>query len=109
MRNDIQQLKQTISAEHNTVSLPRVMEQQRMTMIELFRQIQPILSVVPPTAPAQHSQIQPPTVAAIAPIQQPIVPPAAPLQQVTTLESLNLEILIKILHFIRKNRITLSI
>jgi hypothetical protein len=82
MRNDIQQLKQTISAEHNTVSLPRVMEQQRMTMIELIRQIQPIISTGPPAAPVQHSQIQPPTIAAVAPIQQPIIPPSAPIQQV---------------------------
>ncbi|KAI6183422.1 hypothetical protein M3Y97_00487700 [Aphelenchoides bicaudatus] len=80
MRNDIQQLKQTIATEHNTVSLPKIMEQQRITMIELIRQIQPIIASAPASLPIQHTNVQPPNVAAIAPIQQPIIQPSAPLQ-----------------------------
>jgi hypothetical protein len=68
MRNDIQQLKQTISAEHTTVSLPHVMEQQRLTMIELLRQLQPQAAFIPQQFIPSPQQAPKPFV----PIQQQI-------------------------------------
>ena len=89
MRGDIQQLKQTISAEHNTVSLPQVMEQQRLTMAEIMRQVQPfIVAAKQQQAPTpsfnnQHVYQQPIVPQQPGFVQQPMIsqlPPAALIQ-----------------------------
>jgi len=76
MRGDINQLKQAVLNE-SAVSVPQVMEQQRMTMIELIRQIHPLIAV---PQSVQQAPVQPPTIA-VAPTQQPIIQHQQPIVQ----------------------------
>jgi hypothetical protein len=89
MRNDIQQLKQAVNGEQNVVLLPRIMEQQRLTVMDLLKQVQPVFASMSinnavPNQPQQLIQ-HPPNVLAPPPKPltsiQPQVQYQAPIKQ----------------------------